>query len=120
MQGKVNGRVIDTEDPSGDDLLHLLLTLANPHRLRIISILTSERVYVSQLARELGISRALVQVHLRKLHAAGLIAADVEVSEDGRAMKYYAVNDFDLRLTPERIRAAARTLPIPDRAVEVP
>lgn len=47
-------------------------------------MLHAERAYVSQLARELGISRALSQLHLRELEAAGLVSATSELSEDGR------------------------------------
>jgi predicted transcriptional regulator len=94
----------------GDELLRMLATLANPHRLRVVAALATERNYVSQLARELGISRALLQVHLRKLEAAGLVSAGIEVSEDGKAMKFYDVTPFALRLTPETIMVAARTL----------
>ena len=95
---------------TGDDLLRVLATLANPHRLRIVAALAAERNYVSQLARELGISRALLQVHLRKLQAAGLVSADIEVSGDGKAMKFYQVTPFALQLTPETIMVAVRTL----------
>lgn len=98
----------------GDELLQVLATLANPHRLRVVAALAAERNYVSQLARELGISRALLQVHLRKLEAAGLVSADIEVSEDGKAMKFYDVTPFAFQLTPETIMAAARTLRIND------
>jgi DNA-binding transcriptional ArsR family regulator len=49
----------------------VLSTLGNPHRLRVVAALADERNYVSRLARQLGISRALLQVHLRKLEAAG-------------------------------------------------
>jgi predicted transcriptional regulator len=101
---------VDISDMTGDNLLQVLATLANPHRLRVIAALAGERNYVSQLARELGISRALLQVHLRKLQAAGLVSADIEVSEDGKAMKFYDVTPFALRLTPETIMLAARTL----------
>jgi predicted transcriptional regulator len=101
---------VDTSGLTGDDLLRVLATLANPHRLRVVAALTGERNYVSQLARELGISRALLQVHLRKLEAAGLVSATIEVSEDGKAMKYYEVAPFTLKLTPEAIMVAARTL----------
>jgi predicted transcriptional regulator len=95
---------------NGDHLLRVLATLANPHRLRIIAALTRKRNYVSRLARELDISRALLQVHLRKLEAAGLVSAAIEVSEDGKAMKFYEVTPFAFRLTPEVITAAAQTL----------
>lgn len=97
---------------TGDGLLRILATLANPHRLRVIAALTRERNYVSQLARELDISRALLQVHLRKLEAAGLVSATIEVSEDGKAMKFYEVAPFTVLLTPAAIAAAAPTLGI--------
>jgi predicted transcriptional regulator len=105
---------------TGDDLLRILATLANPHRLRVIAALTRERSYVSQLARELDISRALLQVHLRKLEAAGLVSATIEVSQDGKAMKFYEVTPFAVLLTPAAITAAAPTLGIgSDAGVEV-
>lgn len=96
--------------PSGDDLLRVLAALANPHRMRIVAALARERIYVSRLARELGISRALLQLHLRKLEAAGLVTAHLELSEDGKAMKFYEVTPFAVHLTPQAIATAVRTL----------
>jgi predicted transcriptional regulator len=101
---------VEVEDMTGDGLLKVLATLANPHRLRVVAALAGERNYVSRLARDLGISRALLQVHLRKLEAAGLVSAAIEVSEDGKAMKFYEVTPFTLHLTPKAIMTAARTL----------
>ena len=101
---------VNTTDLTGDELLRVMATLANPHRLRVVAALAEERNYVSQLARQLGISRALLQVHLRKLEAAGLVSAAIEVSEDGKAMKFYEVTPFALQLTPKTIMVAARTL----------
>ncbi|HEY2552410.1 MAG TPA: winged helix-turn-helix domain-containing protein [Streptosporangiaceae bacterium] len=101
---------MELTDLTGDDLLRVLATLANPHRLRVVATLAKQRSYVSQLARQLGISRALLQVHLRKLEAAGLVTAAIEVSEDGKAMKFYEVTPFVLELTPQAIMVAARTL----------
>jgi predicted transcriptional regulator len=95
---------------TGDALLRVLATLANPHRLRVVAALAQQRNYVSRLARELGISRALLQVHLRKLEAAGLVSAAIEVSEDGKAMKFYEVTPFALSLTPKTIMVAVRSL----------
>jgi predicted transcriptional regulator len=107
--------MVDTIDLTGDELLRVLATLANPHRLRVVAALAEERNYVSQLARQLGISRALLQVHLRKLEAAGLVSAAIEVSEDGKAMKFYEVAPFALQLTPKTIMVAARTLGTDDQ-----
>jgi predicted transcriptional regulator len=101
---------VDIADVTGDDLLQVLATLANPHRLRVVAALAQEPNYVSQLARELGISRALLQVHLRKLEAAGLVTAHIEVSADGKAMKFYEVTPFAFQLTPDTIMTAALTL----------
>jgi len=55
---------------TGDGLLKVLATLASPHRMPVVAALAEHRNYVSQLARDLGISGALLQVHLRKLEAA--------------------------------------------------
>jgi predicted transcriptional regulator len=110
LRGKASKTEGKAEGMTGDDLLQVLATLANPHRLRVVAALTHERNYVSQLARELGISRALLQVHLRKLEAAGLVSSDIEVSADGKAMKFYEVTPFAVQLTPETIMVAARTL----------
>ncbi|MFE9659098.1 ArsR family transcriptional regulator [Streptomyces sp. NPDC005955] len=93
----------------GDHLVHVLATLANPHRLRVVAALSRRRTYVSQLARELGISRTLLQAHLRKLEAAGLVSAHLELSRDGKAMKFYEVVPFALDLTPEAIATAVLT-----------
>jgi DNA-binding transcriptional ArsR family regulator len=95
---------------TGDELVAVLSALANPHRLRVLAALARHRDYVSSLAREVGISRALLQVHLRKLQAAGLVADSLELSEDGKAMKFYEVTPFAFRLTPETIAVAAATL----------
>ena len=95
---------------TGDELLQVLATLANPHRLRVVAALAGDRNYVSELARELGISRPLLQVHLRKLEAAGLVTSSLEVSDDGKAMKFYQVQPFRLQLDPQSIRAAEQTL----------
>jgi ArsR family transcriptional regulator len=96
--------------PAGDDLVMMLAALANPLRLRIVATLASGRDYVSHLAREIGISRPLLHLHLQRLERAGLIAGSLELSEDGKAMKFYEVTDFDLHLTASALVEAARTL----------
>jgi DNA-binding transcriptional ArsR family regulator len=96
---------------AGDQLLERLAALANPHRLRIIAALgTSGRIYVSQLARELGISRPLLHLHLRKLEEAGLVTSRLELSADGKALNYFDVAPFEIALTPSSIAEAADTL----------
>jgi predicted transcriptional regulator len=99
-----------TDERTGDQLLQMLNALANPHRLRILSALSSKESYVSELARELGIGRPLLHMHLQTLEKAGLVTGRHEVSEDGKALRFYTVTDFDEHLTPKRISDAAKTL----------
>lgn len=101
---------MDEGTPAGDELVALLAALASPHRMRVVAALAGGRNYVSQLARDLNISRALLQVHLKKLEAAGLVTSTLEVSEDGKAMNYYEVVPFAVDLTPETVERASATL----------
>jgi ArsR family transcriptional regulator len=96
--------------PSGDELLKMLAALANPQRLRIVAALSKNRNYVSQLARELGIGRPVLHMHLQRLEAAGLVTSSLELSEDGKAMKFFEVQPFDLRLSADLIALSTPTL----------
>jgi ArsR family transcriptional regulator len=96
--------------PTGDELVEMLAALGNPIRLRIVARLAGGRDYVSHLAREIGISRPLLHMHLQRLEAAGLIAGQLELSADGKALKYYEVTDFNVRLTAAALAEAVKTL----------
>jgi predicted transcriptional regulator len=98
---------------NGDRYLAILAALANPHRLRIMAALTTNgRNYVSQLAREVGISRPLLHLHLQRLEEAGLVASKLELSRDGKALNYFEVVDFNIPLSPSAIVEAVRSLTI--------
>ena len=88
---------------TSDELLAVLTAVANPHRMRIVAELRDGRVHVSELARRLGVSRPLLYMHLDKLEKAGLVTGQLELSEDGKAMKYFELAPFDLHLTAETI-----------------
>jgi DNA-binding transcriptional ArsR family regulator len=95
----------------GNRLLAALAALANPHRLRIIAALSNGgRNYVSQLARDIGISRPLLHLHLQKLEEAGLVSSQLELSTDGKALNFFQVTSFELPLTPDAIAIAVDTL----------
>lgn len=100
-------------EPTGDELLKVLSALGNPHRLRIVAALMERRNYVSALAREIGMGRPLLHMHLQRLEAAGLVVGTLELSEDGKAMKYFEVAPFCYRLTPHVIARAATTITEP-------
>jgi DNA-binding transcriptional ArsR family regulator len=106
---------LHTKDPpTGDELVAMMAALANPTRLRIVAVLAGGRDYVSHLARDIGISRPLLHMHLQRLEEAGLIVGSLELSDDGKAMKFFEVADFDLHLTAPALVVAARTLTTSD------
>jgi DNA-binding transcriptional ArsR family regulator len=94
----------------GDEFLAKLAALASPHRLRIVAALAEKPDHVSQLARNLGMSRPLLQMHLRKLEAAGLVHGRLELSTDGKAMKFYDLEPFVLQVDAQSVAKAAETL----------
>lgn len=97
---------------NGDELLLVLEALSNPHRLKIISVLSDGKQYVSQLARELGISRPLLYLHLQKLEEANLVSSVMEISESGKAMKFYMLNSFHFVLDEKLIQLLTPSLTI--------
>ncbi|MGF0175670.1 ArsR/SmtB family transcription factor [Streptomyces sp. Marseille-Q5077] len=102
--------------PTGDELLKVLSALANPHRMRIVGALLESRNYVSALAREIGMSRPLLHMHLQRLEAAGLVVGTLELAEDGKTMKYFDVTPFFYQLTPDVVARGAATLSEAEKA----
>ena len=114
-------RLNEPGGPSGDELTRILSALSNPHRLRIVATLAQGSVHVSQLAREVGLSRPLTHMHLQRLEAAGLVSGRLELSDDGKAMKFFDVTPFAINLTPALVAEAARTLSLePDTTTAAP
>jgi predicted transcriptional regulator len=68
------------------------------------------RNYVSRLAREIGISRPLLHLHLQKLQDAGLVTSKLELSKDGKALNYFEVTEFAFYVTPATVADATKTL----------
>ena len=96
---------------TGDDLLRLFSALSNAHRLRIFAVLNLRgRNYISQLARDVGMSRPLLHLHLKKLEEAGLVKSSLELSKDGKALNFFETNDFNVVLTPQAIIQAVSSL----------
>jgi DNA-binding transcriptional ArsR family regulator len=88
---------------TSEELMALLTAIAHPLRLRVIAELTRGRVHVSELARRTGMSRPLLYMHLDRLQKAGLVSGHLELSDDGKAMKYFELVPFELRVTPETV-----------------
>lgn len=91
-----------------EELLVMLTAVAHPLRLRVIGALADGRVHVSELARRLGMSRPLLYMHLDRLEKAGLVTGHLELSPDGKAMKFFELAPFELRITADTIVEALR------------
>lgn len=85
----------------------VVAALDHPQRLRVIAALRHGRQYVSALARELRISRPLLYLHLERLEKAGLVTGSLELSPEGKAVKWFELEPFDIRLTPDLVAEAA-------------
>jgi ArsR family transcriptional regulator len=48
-------------------------------------------------------------MHLQRLEAVGIVSGTLELSKEGKAMKYFEVEPFDLHLTPQRIAEVVAT-----------
>ncbi|MFI1018850.1 ArsR/SmtB family transcription factor [Streptomyces sp. NPDC020965] len=93
---------------TSEELLAVLAAFGHVQRLRIITELAASRMYVSELARRLEMSRPLLYMHLERLEKAGIVVGTLELSADGKALRYFELAPFDLRLNVETISAALR------------
>jgi len=88
--------------------------LSHPMRLKILNALSNKRMYVSELAVLLDISRPLLYMHIKKLEEADIVIGSYEISSSGKSMKYYDVKPFNFHITPDFIRNLTREAkPIP-------
>jgi len=88
-----------------------LTAIASAQRFRIIAELATEPTHVSELARRVGMSRALLYMHLQRLEAAGLLRGRAELGPDGKALKIFEVVPFAITVTVDSIRAAVESEP---------
>jgi DNA-binding transcriptional ArsR family regulator len=91
----------DASPQSG--LAGVIAALDHPTRRRIVATLLVRGTHVSQLARDLEVSRPVLHVHLAKLQEAGLVTSSLRFSADGKSLRHFELEPFDIRLTPEII-----------------
>jgi predicted transcriptional regulator len=89
-------------------LAEVIAALDHPTRRRIVAILLAAETHVSQLARDLKVSRPVIHVHLARLQEAGLVSSSLRFSADGKSLRVFQLRPFDIRLTPEVIAAATQ------------
>jgi DNA-binding transcriptional ArsR family regulator len=102
--------LVDSED-AATRLAERLAAIASPQRMRIIAELQGQPIHVSELARRVEMSRALLYMHLRKLEDAGFVTSKMHLSEDGKAMNVYSSAAFTITLTPQLIASAVAASP---------
>jgi DNA-binding transcriptional ArsR family regulator len=86
-----------------NELSARLAAIASPQRMRILALLVAEPLHVSELARRVGMSRALLYMHLTKLEEAGFVSGHLELGDDGKAMKIFEVVSFQITLDAETL-----------------
>ncbi len=93
---------------NAEELSSRLAAIASTQRLRIIAELVGEKLHVSELARRMEMSRPLLYMHLAKLEEAGFVIGHLELSDDGKALKFFESVPFDISVTPAVIVAAVK------------
>ncbi len=88
-----------------EELVRIGEALGNPVRVRILKMLCEKEWYVYELAKELGISRQLLYLHLKKLEKAGLVESELRLEPgDPRAKKYYKARPFRIVIDNEVLK----------------
>jgi predicted transcriptional regulator len=94
-------KIAEKDEPDRMDANELsarLAAIASPQRMRILALLVGEPLHVSELARRVGMSRALLYMHLTKLEEAGFVSGHLTLGDDGKAMKIFEVVPFEITL----------------------
>lgn len=74
------------EGASGIEVLRFFEALGDPSRLRILRLLSQREMYLTELAEQLGLTKATTKHHMVRLRAAGLVTL-----YDRERLTYYAL-----------------------------
>ncbi|CAN5340471.1 hypothetical protein BH11ACT4_BH11ACT4_24470 [soil metagenome] len=96
---------------NAEQLSTWLTAIASPQRMRILSHIVDEPLHVSELARRVQMSRALLYMHLAKLEEAGFVTGHHELTEDGKALKLFQAVPFTTTLDLATLVAAVEASP---------
>ncbi|WP_370575984.1 ArsR/SmtB family transcription factor [Methanomethylovorans sp.] len=62
-------------------------------------MLSEKERYTYELAKDLNLSRQVVDLHLKRLEKAGFVESDLRLEENNmRAKIFFRLKDFDVRL----------------------
>lgn len=91
-------------EPASQDSIGLLRSLANPQRLRILSLLAGGELSVGDLLTHIALTQSALSQHLAKLRAQGLVAT----RRQAQTIYYRIVDDEALAMARALLRLAAR------------
>ncbi|WP_094228327.1 ArsR/SmtB family transcription factor [Methanolobus psychrotolerans] len=73
--------------------------ISHPVRLKLLYLLSERERYIYDLAKDLDLSRQVVQLHLKRLENAGFVESDLRLEDnDNRAKKFFRLKEFDVKL----------------------
>lgn len=89
----------------------VLQIIGNENRRKILTLLSEEPHYISQIAKKLDVTQPAILKHLSLLHKAGLIESFWRKNPLGAARKYYKICDsvgIEIAINPNGFRVARR------------
>ncbi|MEK4441114.1 ArsR/SmtB family transcription factor [Niallia sp. FSL K6-0077] len=85
------------------DYFHIYQALASETRIEIIEILAKNNMNISDLAKQLGISAAIVTRHIQKLEEAGIVKSERIPGKSGlQKIVYLAIDNIEIHF-PRKI-----------------
>lgn len=82
-----------------EQIVHIGEALAHPVRIQLLYMLSEKERYIYELAKDLKLSRQVVDLHLKRLEKAGFVESDLRLEEnDMRAKKFFRLKEFDVKL----------------------
>lgn len=88
-----------------EQIVHIGEALAHPVRIQLLYMLSEKERYIYELAKDLNLSRQVVDLHLKRLEKAGFVESDLRLEEnDMRAKKFFRLKEFDVKLCTEDLK----------------
>lgn len=77
-----------------EDSIDLLKAISEPNRLRILCILSKEKICVCDLAEKLGMQQNLISFHLKTLYEAGML----DKQREGNSIYYVIKKNWEKKI----------------------
>ncbi|MCC7576306.1 MAG: winged helix-turn-helix domain-containing protein [Methanomethylovorans sp.] len=88
-----------------EQIVYIGMALAHPVRIQLLYMLSEKERYIYELAKDLNLSRQVVDLHLKRLEKAGFVESDLRLEEnDMRAKKFFRLKEFDVKLCTEDLK----------------